>query len=566
MLQKKILLVDDQPINRAILRKMLTGDNYLFLEAADGRAALDILHKEQGHVSAILLDLIMPGMNGQDFLDEKAKDPELANIPVIVTTQMEDSQTEINVLAKGANDFLHKPYNALITRQRLTNLIKLHETVDFVNAIERDGMTGVYTKEAFYRLAKGIITANPDTEYDILITDLEHFKLVNELFSMAEGNRLLRYFGQWLEHAMQKNDIQLCGRSGSDVFLILTERKQAATDNLLHELEAAVNAYDIGITLELKVGCYHVEPDTPVDTMCDRASRAVNSIKGKYGKNFCLYEDSLRDRLLQEQEILSHMQPALENHEFVVYYQPKFCMTTRATLGAEALVRWQRPKEGLVPPDSFIPLFERNGFITTLDMYVWDRVCADVAAWYKKYGDDMVPISVNVSRVDIYNPKLDEILVNMVKKHNIPIELLHLEITESASIISDTHLIKTVKSFHEAGFTLEMDDFGKGYSSLNMLSELPIDVIKLDRDFLRNSNNNEKQKHVINFILALAKKMGIKTIAEGVETEAQLEYLHAAQCDMGQGYFYAKPMPEADFSKMLEKQVSMKKTSRSCPK
>jgi EAL domain-containing protein (putative c-di-GMP-specific phosphodiesterase class I) len=154
-------------------------------------------------------------------------------------------------------------------------------------------------------------------------------------------------------------------------------------------------------------------------------------------------------------------------------------MTTRATMGAEALVRWQRPDEGLVPPDSFIPLFERNGFITELDMYVWDRVCADIAAWYKKYGDDMVPISVNVSRVDIYNPKLDEILVNMVKKHNIPIELLHLEITESASIINDNHLIKTVKSFHEAGFTLEMDDFGKGYSSLNMLSELPIDVIKI---------------------------------------------------------------------------------------
>ena len=555
MLQRKILLVDDQPINRAILRRMLSNGDYQFLEASDGRQAIEILHQHHGDVAGILLDLLMPGMNGQEFLDAKAQDPVLANIPVIVTTQLEDSSTEVEVLAKGANDFLHKPYNALITQQRLANLIKLHETVDFVNAIERDGMTGVYTKEAFYRLAVGIINANPDTSYDILVTDFERFKLVNELFSMAEGNKLLRYWGQSLDQATREGRIQLAGRSGGDVFLLLIERNQGSLEQFLQDMERTLRAYPLKLTLELKAGCYHVDKDTPIDTMCDRASMAAGTIKGKYGKHLCVYEDSLRQKLLQEQSILNNMQAALANHEFVVYYQPKFSMDTRTTVGAEALVRWERPGKGLIPPDAFIPLFERNGFITDMDMYVWDRVCADIAVWYKQYGKEMVPISTNVSRVDIYNPHLDQILSDLVHKHNIPMELLHLEITESASIASDNQLIQAIRTLDKAGFTIEMDDFGKGYSSLNMLSELPIDIIKIDRDFLRSSNDDVRQRDVIHFVIGLAKKMGVGTIAEGVETEEQLEFLHKAHCDMGQGYFHAKPMPGVQFGQMLAKKA-----------
>lgn len=551
MLQRKILLVDDQPINRAILRKMLSNGEYQFLEAADGKQAIEILHQQKGAVSGILLDLLMPGMNGQKFLDVKAKDPLLANIPVIVTTQLEDPSTEVEVLGKGANDFLHKPYNALITQQRLANLIKLHETVDFVNAIERDGMTGVYTKEAFYRLAADIIAANPDKDYDILITDFERFKLVNELFSMAEGNKLLRFWGQTLYKKVHEGALQMAGRSGGDVFMMLVESDTVAIEALLSELERTLREYPLKLSLELKAGCYHVDKETPIDTMCDRASMAAGNIKGKYGKHLCVYEDSLRQKLLQEQSILNNMQPALANHEFVVYYQPKFSLATRTTVGAEALVRWERPGQGLVPPDAFIPLFERNGFITDMDVYVWDKVCSDIAFWYKEYGERMVPISTNVSRVDIYNPHLDKILLDLVHKHNIPIGLLHLEITESASISSDNQLIQAVRTLAKAGFTIEMDDFGKGYSSLNMLSELPIDIIKIDRDFLRSSDADERQRNVIHFVIGLAKKMGVRTIAEGVETEEQLEFLHDAQCDMGQGYFYAKPMPREKFGEML---------------
>jgi diguanylate cyclase (GGDEF)-like protein len=365
-----------------------------------------------------------------------------------VTTQLEDSSTEVEVLAKGANDFLHKPYNALITQQRLANLIKLHETVDFVNAIERDGMTGVYTKEAFYRLAAGIIAANPGHKYDILVTDFERFKLVNELFSMAEGNKLLRYWGQSLDKATRDGKIQLAGRSGGDVFMLLVDKQQGSLYDLLADLEKTLQAYPLKLTIELKAGCYHVDNETSLDTMCDRASMAAGSIKGKYGKHLCVYEDSLRQHLLQEQNILNNMQEALANHEFVVYYQPKFSMATRTTVGAEALVRWESPGQGLVPPDAFIPLFERNGFITDMDMYVWDRVCADIAAWYKSMARHGAYFH-ECPRVDIYNPQLDEILLNMVQKHHIPIELLHLEITESASIISDNHLIKTIKTFHK---------------------------------------------------------------------------------------------------------------------
>ena len=182
-------------------------------------------------------------------------------------------------------------------------------------------------------------------------------------------------------------------------------------------------------------------------------------------------------------------------------------------------------------------------------------MCADIAVWYKQYGKEMVPISTNVSRVDIYNPHLDQILSDLVHKHKIPMELLHLEITESASIASDNQLIQAIRTLDKAGFTIEMDDFGKGYSSLNMLSELPIDIIKIDRDFLRSSNDDVRQRDVIHFVIGLAKKMGVGTIAEGVETEEQLEFLHKAHCDMGQGYFYAKPMPGVQFGQMLAKKA-----------
>ena len=549
MLQRKILLVDDQPINRAILRKMLSNGEYQFLEAADGREAIEILHQQHGKVAVIMLDLLMPGMSGQEFLDVKATDPVLVNIPVIVTTQFEDASTE--VVAKGVNGFLLKPYNALIIQQRLANLIKLHETVDFVNAIERDCMTGVYTKEAFYRLAADIIAANADHNYDILVTDFERFKLVNELFGMEEGNKLLRYWGQSLDQATRSGKIQLVGRNGGDVFMLLVDKQQGSLNDLLTELGKTLQAYPLKLTLELKVGCYPVDNETPLNKMCFRASMAADSIKGKYGKHLCVYEDSLRRRLLQEQSILNSMQAALTNHEFVVYYQPKFSMATRTMVGAEALVRWEHPGQGLIPPDAFIPLFERNGFITDIDMYIWEKVCADIAVWYQKYGKDMVPISINVSRVDIFNPGLNQILLDLVHKHQIPIELLHLEITESAAMTGDSQFIQAIRDLDKTGFIIEMDDFGKGYSSLNMLSELPIDIIKIDRDFLRSSNDNVRQRDVICFIIGLAKKLGIGTIAEGVETEEQLEFLRATQCDMGQGFFYAKPMPQEQFAKML---------------
>ena len=551
MLHKKILLVDDQPINRVILKKMLSGNDYRFLEAGNGQEALEILHREKGQVSGILLDLVMPVMNGQEFLKAKGKDPLLSNIPVIVTTQSEKEEIELEVLSQGANDFLHKPYNRYIVSQRLANLIKLHETVDFVNAIERDGMTGVYTKEVFYRLATDILAAAPDKQYDILVTDVERFKLVNEMFSMSEGNRLLRYMGQNLENLVRSGRILLCGRSSGDIFLILAEHREDNNEDLVPKLQQDLDDYEIKLKLEMKIGCYRSESGMAVEVMCDRASMAASSIKGKYGCGFRVYEDSLRQSLLKEQDILGNMQAALTQGEFLVYYQPKFSIAGGQTCGAEALVRWQRPGEGLVGPDAFVPLFERNGFITAVDRYVWETVCRELAGWYQQYGEKMVPISVNVSRVDIYHPHLCRLLQELVAKYRFPIGLLHLEITESAFVANDEQLFQTILKLHEAGFVLELDDFGQGYSSLNMLSQMPIDIIKLDQNFLRRADKDQRQGQVIRSIIDLARKLGSKVVAEGVETEAQLEFLRQSCCDMGQGYLYARPLPKDQFAELL---------------
>ena len=239
---------------------------------------------------------------------------------------------------------------------------------------------------------------------------------------------------------------------------------------------------------------------------------------------------------------------ALREEQFDVYFQPKYNLVTGEMAGAEALVRWYHPVKGFMSPAEFIPIFEKNGFITELDMYVWNKSCEYIAKWQRKYGK-LVSLSVNVSRKDIYKQNLPEILENIVRKKGLTPEILHLEITESAYTENPEQLILIVEQLKKAGFIIEMDDFGSGYSSLNMLAELPIDILKLDMKFLQNKGEQSKNENIMSSIVALAKKINLYVIAEGVEKEKHISMLKSMKCDMVQGYYYAKPMPAEEFEK-----------------
>ena len=313
-----------------------------------------------------------------------------------------------------------------------------------------------------------------------------------------------------------------------------------------------INLLSQSQNIVMKWGIYRVEDrNVSVERMCDRALLAVRSIKGMYKKFFAYYDDELRSKLLQEQEIVDSMESALAQGQFEIYLQPKYRLKDNRMSGAEALVRWNHPEWGLQSPAVFIPLFERNGFITRLDQYVWDKVCAVMQSW-KNRGLPPLPVSVNVSRADIYNADLTAVLMGLLQKYELPPASLHLEITESAYTENPRQIIETVSHLRELGFVVEMDDFGNGYSSLHMLHEMPVDVLKLDMKFIQSEPVTPVNQEIMRFIINLAHLMSLSVVAEGVETEEQLERLRRIGCECVQGYYFSRPVQVKEFEKLME--------------
>ncbi len=548
--RKMILVVDDSSINRQILSKILI-DDYDILQAENGKIALALLEQHGGRIAVILLDITMPIMNGYEFLDAVQALPRFSGIPIIVMTQHEGEETEIAALSLGASDFLTKPYRPTIIRQRIANIIKLRETASVVNAVERDSITGIYNRDEFYRRADEMLSKEPERSFYILSVDLERFKLVNDLFGADEGDRLLKYIAKLLQMSIPEEGI--CGKLSGDIFyaLIPEDSCENIGQQIFAFLSNAIKDYPLNISLSLKYGVYRVKSrSVPINVMCDRAKLAADSIKGKYDIDFAYYEETLRDVLLAEQQMINDMKTALRNREFVVYFQPIFDLATEKMTGAEALVRWMHPQKGLIPPDQFIPLFEKNGFITDLDFYVWDYTCRAIREWIDS-GYKVVPIAVNVSRMDICDPNLPDILMGVINKYVLTPKNINLEITETAYTESPVQLIKAVHTLNELGFTIEMDDFGSGYSSLNMLSELPLHMLKIDMQFLHSHTNENRKGNILNFIISLAKWLGLSVVAEGIETHAQMMFLRSMGCNYGQGYYFSRPLSEADFCNLL---------------
>ena len=284
--------------------------------------------------------------------------------------------------------------------------------------------------------------------------------------------------------------------------------------------------------------------------MCDRALLAVNSIKGKYNQLFKIYDDSLRDNLIFENTITQDLDKSLKDENFIIYYQPKYSLKDNGITGAEALIRWNHPVFGMMNPGEFIPLFEKNGHIPKLDIYVWEHVLMNMNKW-RKNGIEILPVSVNVSRADMFHFDVVKVLKELTCKYKIEPEYLHLEITESAYTESSLMIVEAVDKLREAGFVVEMDDFGSGYSSLNMLSRMRLDILKLDLEFTQSETAKKEEDSILEDIIVMAHKMHLKIMAEGVENESQLQRLKKAGCDYVQGYYLAKPMCEDEYLKLL---------------
>ena len=415
----------------------------------------------------------------------------------------------------------------------------------------RDPLSGVYTREAFLTLADEMLRQNPGKQYDIVLSDFVGFKYFNERYGPATGDLLLIRTGQMLSTMAPGT---LCGRYSGDKFVSLVEHLPPMAINFLDHFQLPSEAKEelpiYSIVVKFGV-CPIGDNSIPASVSCDRAVLAVESVKHTYGKNVAIYDNSIGASAFNELLIEENMKAALEEKQFEVYYQPKINVKTGEVCGAEALVRWNHPTMGFMNPNLFIPLFEKNGFITELDLYIWDEVCRTMAAW-RSSGKKPIPVSVNVSRRDFNRDDLPQIIIRILDTYQIDHSLFHIEVTESSYSDDPDTIVRSVDRLSEAGILIELDDFGTGYTSLSCLNDLHIDIIKFDMSLLKKNNEPRHKAGILEFAMHIAEMMHITTIQEGVETAEEVETIRSLGTDIAQGYYFSKPLPRQAFEQWLE--------------
>lgn len=541
--ENTILIADDSELNRDFLVELLK-EQYDILEAADGKQAIEVLEDKGSIISVVILSINLPVMDGYEVLRVMKQKRYMPSIPVIVTTTDGDEESEIKSLSMGASDFIRKPYNPVIVQKRIENIISLRNSASLVYHLQKDRLTGVYSIEFFNEKVSGVIKSSSE-KYAMVYSEIQNFQLLKDLYGESTGDGLLVYMAKVIKHFF--NDDEYCGRIGAEHFAIFVKFDKERIEKTINEISTLINDYPVKMNLTLQFGVYVIDnKNLSVQAMCNRAILALEKIKGQYGRHVAYFTNDILEKQIREQEIVNCMEDAIREQQFQVYFQPKYALNSEVVAGAEALVRWNHPEKGFMNPGEFIPLFERNGFITELDKYVWDVTCKCIEEW-REQGYPVVPISVNVSRTDIYDPDFIDIIMGILDKHHLVPQDIHLEITETAYTDNPKQIVEVVKKLKTMGFIIEMDDFGSGYSSLNMLSELPIDILKLDMGFVQGDLNNTNSNNILSFIISLAKWMGYNVVAEGIETPEQIQMLRNMDCNFVQGYYYAKPMPRREF-------------------
>ena len=544
-MKRKVLIADDNEINRRLLTEILSSE-YGIIEASDGREALTVLGKECDNISAVLLDLAMPEMDGYEMLAKAKADKNTAQIPVIITTGSTDELSELRALSLGAVDYITKPYNPEIILHRLRNTIQLRETAAIANMSKKDDLTSLLNRKTFFETAAEMISQKPAGYYVMACFDIDNFKVINDQYGTRIGDDILRHVADvFLDGFAPVGGI--CCRIMADHFAVLYPCSFMDSAELPEIRRRAADTQKLLRPLTFSIGRYIVDDKAlSVSSMFDRAAMAEASVKGRYDKQIALYTEQMRERILREQEITGEMNSALKNGNFEVWLQPQYNHSTGALIGSEALVRWRHPQKGIISPALFIGVFERNGFIYELDKYVWENVCRLLRKWLDE-GRSPLPVSVNISRYDVFRSDLVNVITGLVEKYALPVDLLRLEITESAFAKSSEQIISVVKQLISCGFTVEIDDFGSGYSSLNTLKDVPANILKLDMRFLEGGDNSERGGNILESIIRMARWLGMPVIAEGVETKSQADYLESIGCSYIQGYYYARPMPAAEF-------------------
>ena len=466
------------------------------------------------------------------------KDGTVRNMVLEISTSM---------LSSGIRQYLIAVSDAEEVNEELQDKLKTYE-----HRFQLDQLSGLYNKEAFYRIAEDMLRRDREQEYVIGQWNFDRFKAVNELYGSAIGDQIITDFGQFMKSFFADCGIQ--GRLEADHFVTCCRKDflDAHAQEIDDLLWGRVKWYNVPYPIQLHAGFYTVENvEEEVKLMCDRAGMALHPIKESYMVRTSYFTAQMRELYLKEQQMMRDVDQAIEEREFYVVYQPIIHVRSQKIISAEALVRWKRADGTVVSPGEFVPVFEKNGFVSRLDQYVLEEVCR-YQSKRKAEGKMIVPISVNLSRVDFYNRNLKDDICAMLEQYGLTPDCLKLEITESAYMDRPQELMEAIATFRSSGFKVLMDDFGSGFSSLNMLMDASADILKIDMRFMDNLETSDKAGTILYSIIQMAKSIRMEVVAEGVETASQYELLFSMDCDNIQGYFFFKPLPEEEFSEKLD--------------
>ncbi|MFA9217015.1 MAG: EAL domain-containing protein [Sphingomonadaceae bacterium] len=561
----KILIVDDQPMNIAALNHILAKAGYQCVTSTTDAREVAELHRTH-HYDLIVLDLHMPHLSGFEVLEQLKEVDREAYLPVLVVTAAPEHK--LQALEAGARDFVCKPYDVPEVLTRIRNMLEVRLLYNLSREYGRrmaqyDALTGLPNRQLFMRTLEGALQASGSRLCAVLLADIDGFQRLNDTLGHAAGDEVLRQFAERLSHCVPVGCA--VGRLGNDEFAVLLNAPEGLhqVTQLAEQIRAAV-----ALPLQLQQGGGEVRLSTSIGiavhpgdskdaaTLVKYADTALSQVKRDGSDHYRFFTDAMNAATLQRFELERALRQACEQGEFEMHYQPKVRLSTGRMVGAEALLRWNRPGHGQVSPLEFVPLLEETGLIVPVGAWIFDSVCAQLAQW-AALGAEHIQVAVNVASRQFADPDLERYVAEALQRHGVDPSMLALEVTESALMHDTERTVATLARLRTLGLSIAIDDFGTGYSSLAYLKRFPVDLLKIDIAFIRELTHNPEDAALVDAIIAMAHSLRLDVIAEGVETEAQLAYLIRHRCDLIQGYFFSRPVAAAQFGQMLRDDIRL---------
>ncbi len=553
-----IIVVDDDVVSRTVIRQIFRSHEHRVVEASDGAEAVEIFRTTPA--DCVLMDCSMPGMDGFTACAAIRQTPRGEKVPILMLTMLETAADVEKAFKSGASDYINKPVNNALLLQRVGRMVaayRTEQTADYLSS--RDQLTGLVNRTQLHeRVTQGIAQARRrNSPLALLHIDLDRFRVINESLGESGGNHALQVIAKRLSEYSRSSDT--LARVGADEFILLLVDTQgpnepaAVARRLLDCVNEpfAIDNEEIILSCSIGISMFPNDGEDAATLLkCADAAKLEVKASGKPGYRY--YSEHMGEIVFARLTLEAGMRKAIDREEFVLHYQPIIDLQSQAPYGFEALVRWEHPDLGRVPPDRFISIAEETGLIVPLGEWVLRSACRQVAQWQRETG---LPLraSVNVSGRQLYETSFVETVQQAIAEAGLSATDLALEITENVLAHDDSQVLDMVMALRDEGFSVSVDDFGIGYSSLAALRRLPVTILKVDRSFIRNVPKDADDSIIVDAIHVMAHRLRLAVVAEGVETEEQTEYLRTIGCDYVQGYLFARPMTIDDTRAWLTK-------------